>query len=207
MNKKNIYLLWTFLLIILAFFSYTNLSAKWEKEDIFQKAVNEEFQKIDKEVEEYLKWKKDNREECFWPNKQKTFSKCADEVEKKFDIAWDFAEKYYEACQNALEKTVKNQKNEEIWNKDSLTILDPYIWWCRMLYMTKLWVYRDTNYEIFARNKTQVLKDEMDKMARNQRKSVSKVAEQTKENTNYLKVTKNQFNPSFTPTWTIVNEG
>lgn len=139
------------------------LPSQNDVEIMWQIVLDKEFKKLDKELDTYLKNLEDNKSYYFWKDSKEPFTSWVDDIEKKFDVYWEFWEKYMNLC--------------KAWEKTSILskTIDCFSWWipnmdwknyffqdtiCKSMVLTKLSVHKQVAYDVLKLNKQQVKKDE-----------------------------------------------
>lgn len=155
------------------------ISSNDKYEILPQIILDEEFKKIDKQVESYITKLETNKNEFFWEWASRSLVEWIDEIESKFSKSDDesFWKKYMDFCWiQIVTKTV-----ECFWSTPSIDIKDYFDedkdQSCKALVSTKLEVFKSVSYDVLKLNKSQVAKDEKKKNTQKRREKYDKLLE------------------------------
>lgn len=132
---------------------------EWSREEItYQIVLDEEFTKIDVEIEKYLDNLEKDKDKYFWPKKEASYVEAIDEISEKFTNGWYYYAKYYDICKvnNIILKS-----QSFIWSGSNIDKSLPFFdsSTCIKLVKTKLYFYKNVAYDILMLNKWSVRKD------------------------------------------------
>lgn len=132
---------------------------EWTREEIaYQIVLDEEFTKIDDEIEEYLNNLEKDKDKYFWQKKEASYIDAIDEISEKFTKWWYYYAKYYDICKvnNIILKA-----QPFIWSGSNIDKSLPFFdsSTCINLAKTKLYFYKNVAYDILMLNKWSVRKD------------------------------------------------
>lgn len=134
------------------------------EERILQIVLDNNFKKVDAEVDAYLASLDSQKDKYFGQDSDKTYLDWVNEISKKSE---EFKNKYHAACQ-----TTYNEALSCIWTEDSGNIsiaqASKYLnnqtnnssWECYSLANVKIEIFNNVSFNILLLNKQQVLKDE-----------------------------------------------
>lgn len=159
---------------------------EWTREEItYQIVFDEEFTKIDNEIEEYLNNLEKDKDKYFWANKEKTFIEAIDEIIKKLSEWGDYYLKYNKLCK--VDDIISKAQFYLSWSTNihnALPFFDNSI--CIKLAKTKLYFYKQVAYDILLLNKWQVRKDAQKTFEQQQRTKYDSLIDKMKYNENYM---------------------
>ena len=192
MIKKIITLLAIIIWTLFFSYSYSAEDSNWIADNIFQESVNKHFKPVDIRAEDFLTNLNSQKNYCFWPERQMSFTECVDYIEKVFSINSDefvmWQNWYAKACEKSLAETIKKTTKKVIAAKDAKTILDKNWNWksCSELYAFKLAVFQSVAYDIMKKNKYAILRDENKKYTKKIRKKYDNLLELIRTNIWYI---------------------
>jgi len=160
----------------------------WTGEVIYQIILDQEFKKIDSEIEDYLLTLEQNKSYYFWPEAQEPFTNGVNEIEHYLWVGWVFEKKYKEVCDTIILKEAEECFYDWIPNENARELLkdENENNTCFLLYKMSLYNYRQTAYILMKENKEQSLKDEHKKFTQTQRKSFDNLLDLIMVNIWYL---------------------
>ncbi len=147
-----------------------------------------EFKKIDKEVDTYFKNLEDNKSYYFWKDSKEPFTSAIDLIESKFDMYWEFGEKYMQICTTGENSIVQKTMNC-FWGSIPANEASAYFFQdttCRNLVATKLEINKQVAYDILKLNKHQIKQDEDKLYMQTERWRYDKLLEIIMVNVGYL---------------------
>lgn len=164
------------------------ISSQSEWKILGQIVLDEEFKKVDEEVEAYLNFLEQSKDYYFWQNAQKTFLEWVDDIDSKFSLTWEFWQKYIKLCSAANEEWIlaKISACYENWMstnaaKDFFIETD-----CKNLAITKMEIAKQVAYDTLKLNKNQVMKDEQKLYMQDARGKYDKLLEIIMINVSYV---------------------
>ena len=144
------------------------LTSKSEQEIVFQIVLDEEFRKIDDEVEAYLSALEADKDRYFWKDKEMSYIQGIDDITDYFSEYGKYGQKYYEACWVGIIEKVLSCQDWEIDIKKAASAFENST--CTSLAGVKLDIYKQVAFDILMLNKVHVRKDVMKKYVIQERK-------------------------------------
>lgn len=158
----------------------------WDEARVFQIAMDENFSKIDEEMDKYLKDFYDSKWYFFeWWN---SFFEGIEQIFLKKD---EFKKRYNEACAVSLTETLECTKSGE-QNAVSILWAINFIQWakgsgsCYLLADTKSNIFLEIAYNWLLLNSSQIFKDRHKEYTQNQRDAYGRLMEAIRINQSYI---------------------
>jgi len=131
----------------------------WTKEDVtYQVVLDEEFKKIDKEMDKYIENLEKNKNLYFWKSKKRTYIDWVNDIHKNSAY---FTEKYTNVCWEPL---IENVISCMPWWKTSIPSAENFFLnkWslCKRLIEKKMEIYNQIAFSVLMLNKQQINADE-----------------------------------------------
>ena len=127
---------------------------------VYQIILDERFQKIDEEIENYIKNLEENKWYYFWKDKQESYVDAVQNIINAYRVDGQFWKMYYNVCSGIQEEVIECMpyKSTQINNA-------AYYYWgtptaCTLLADQKLAIYKQVSYDLLLINKLQVSRDE-----------------------------------------------
>lgn len=158
----------------------------WDEARVFQIAMDENFSKIDKEMDKYLKDLYESKWYFFsWQN---SFFEWIEQIFLKKD---EFKKRYNEACTLSLKETIECTKT---WEQNAVSILWAinFIHWangswsCFLLGETKSNIFLEIAYNWILLNSSQNFKDSHKKYVQDEREAYGRLLETMRINQSYI---------------------
>lgn len=127
----------------------------------YQIILDEKFEKLDEEMEDYLTALEESKNYYFGPEKKENYVKAIDDIEKYLWRYGYFETKYKELCKDTWEWSIINEALKCFEDRTSVEKSHEFLrWWdCEKVYRTKISVHRNVAQDILKLNKQQVSKD------------------------------------------------
>jgi len=126
-------------------------------EIISQIIFDEEFSKIDDEIDKYLINLEEDKDKYFWPDADSNYIVASDEIEKKFSVYWEYWNEYKEICWTNIIWKIMEYQEWELWIINASNFFEETV--CMQMANLKLYIYRQVAYDILMLNKLSVRED------------------------------------------------
>lgn len=148
--------------------NFVCLSSNNREQITYQIILDEEFRKIDNEIEVYLDNLESDKDKYFWGNAEMTYIHAVDDITELFSKYGMYWKKYYDLCWTQLISKVHSCQEWGINIKKAASAFENTT--CTSLVWVKLNVYKQVAFDILMLNKVQVRKDAMKKYVIEERK-------------------------------------
>lgn len=158
---------------------------EWTREEVvYQIVLDEKFNELDEEINNYLLDLETKKNKYFWPEASSNYISASDEIEKKFWVYWDYWKKYNEICNISI---ISDAMDCQDWK--SSNIVSSWFFTntkCIAFAETKLHIYSQVAYDILMLNKLDIMKDSSKLHLQSQRKKYDEVLDSMMINAWYM---------------------